>query len=219
MITLAVVVVASYLVGAVPWSLLLVRWVKGIDLRTVGSGNLGATNTFRALGAAGGLVVLALDIAKGFVAPVVIARWRIDAPPVPGDVLALAAGMAAILGHMFPVYTHFRGGKGIATTAGVFLGLEPRACLVAIGAFALGFGVSRGIVSVGSLAAALALPFAVFAMGQRSGATAAVHVGVAAALALLIWTKHTSNLSRLVRGQEASILRRRGATPVRRTGP
>jgi glycerol-3-phosphate acyltransferase PlsY len=214
MITLAVVVIASYLVGAVPWSLLIVRWVKGIDLRTVGSGNLGATNTFRALGARGGLVVLALDIGKGFVAPGVIAHLRIDPPPIPGDGLALAAGLAAILGHMFPVYTRFRGGKGIATTAGVFLGLEPRACLVAIAAFALGFGASRGIVSVGSLAASLVLPFAVYALGPHGGATAAVHVAVASALAVLIWAKHSSNLARLVHGRETSILR-----PVRRTGP
>lgn len=216
MITVAVVVVLSYLVGAIPWSLLVTRWVKGIDLRTVGSGNLGATNTFRALGVRGGAAVLALDIAKGAAATVGLARLRIDALPVSAHTLGLLAALAAIVGHIFPVYVGFRGGKGIATTAGAFLGLQPAACGMAIAAFAAGVGLSRGIVSVGSLCAAVTLPVAVFAFETRSGTPSVLQIAVATGLAVLIVLKHTGNIARLRRGQEKSIFRRDAAPPAGR---
>jgi len=200
--TLIVVLLLSYLVGAVPWSWLVVRLVRGIDLRRVGSGNLGATNTFRVLGAPGGILVLLLDILKGWIAPAGFARLRLDTPPIDAGLLATLAGAAAIVGHIFPVYLGFRGGKGIATTAGVFLALEPRALAIAFAAFALGLAASRGIVSVGSLLAALVLPAAIWWVGVRQGAPAWDRVAIGTALAVLIWVKHTSNLSRLLRGQE-----------------
>lgn len=216
MMTLAAVVVLSYLVGAIPWSLLVTRWRKGIDLRTVGSGNLGATNTFRALGAKGGVAVLALDIGKGAAATLGLARLRIDTPPIGAESLALAAGVAAILGHIFPVYLGFRGGKGIATTAGAFLGLQPAACGLAFAAFGAGMLLSRGIVSVGSLSAALTLPVAVYALEVRSGTPSVVQIAAAAALAVLIVLKHTQNIARLRRGQEKSLFRRDAVPPAGR---
>ena len=216
MITLLAVVLLSYLVGAIPWSLLVTRWVKGVDLRTVGSGNLGATNTFRALGAKWAVCVLALDVGKGVVAPLGFARLRLDPPAVSAETLALLAALAAILGHIFPVYTGFRGGKGIATSAGAFLGLQPAACGIASAAFALGLIASRGIVSAGSLCAALALPVAVFALELRSGTPALLPVVVATGLAILIVVKHTQNIGRLVRGQEKSIFRRDATPPAGR---
>lgn len=216
MMTLATVLVLSYLVGAIPWSLLVTRWRKGIDLRTVGSGNLGATNTFRALGAKWGAAVLVLDIGKGAAATFGLARLRLDTPPLGAENLALCAGLAAILGHIFPVYVGFRGGKGIATTAGAFLGLQPAACGLAFAAFGVGILASRGIVSVGSLCAAITLPVAVCAFEVRSGSPSALQIGVATALAVLIVLKHTPNIARLRRGQEKSLFRRDAAPPAGR---
>jgi glycerol-3-phosphate acyltransferase PlsY len=209
MTTVVAILAVAYLVGGIPWSLLVVRWTKGLDLRRVGSGNLGASNVYRVLGAKGALAVLGLDMAKGVVAPLAIARLRFDAPPVGSDVLALLAGVAAIAGHVFPPYVGFKGGKGIATTAGVFAALEPRAFGVAFAAFALALAASRGIVSVGSLLAALVLPIAVWAAGAARGAVPWLHVGAAAALAVLIWVKHAANLGRLARGEEKSLFRKR----------
>lgn len=208
MITLVVVLLVSYLVGAIPWSFIAGKLVGGIDLRTVGSGNLGATNTFRALGARVAVPVLVLDIAKGLVAPLVFARLRVDAPAVSQPALAALAGLAAIVGHIFPVYMGFRGGKGIATSAGAFVAIEPRAFLVCAACFFLAFFVSRGIVSVGSLAGSLALPFAVYGFGMTRGDLQWSHLAIAIALATLIWLKHLSNLRRLAHGHEKSLFDR-----------
>jgi glycerol-3-phosphate acyltransferase PlsY len=216
MITLGLVIVVSYLVGAIPWSLVVARAVGGADPRTVGSGNLGATNTFRALGWRAGVVVMVLDIAKGWIAPVGLARLHVDAPPCSRATLAVVAAVAAIVGHIFPVYTRFHGGKGIATTTGAFLGLEPAACAIAIAAFACGLLLTRGIVSVGSLSGATALPIAVFALGQRHGGASALYLGVALALSVLIWVKHASNLGRLLRGEERSVFARGDRAQARR---
>jgi glycerol-3-phosphate acyltransferase PlsY len=208
MTTLAVVLGLAYLVGAVPWSFLAGRVIGGVDLRRVGSGNLGASNTFRALGARVAVPVLLLDVLKGVVAVLVIARLRLDPPPVGDATLAALAGVAAIVGHIFPVYLGFRGGKGIATSAGVFAALQPQAFLAALAVFLLAFAASRGIVSVGSLLAALALPVAVWAVGARRGTLEWSHVLVSGGLAVLIWIKHAANLERLLRGTEKSLFDR-----------
>ncbi len=212
MTTLIVVIVLAYLVGAVPWSWLFARRA-GLDLRQVGSGNLGATNTYRAMGARAALPVLFLDIAKGAVAPLLIARLRLGSPAVAPDVLAALAGLAAIVGHIFPVYLRFRGGKGIATAAGAFLVIEPFACVLCVGVFALALIVTRGIVSVGSLAAATALPCAVYAVAALRGTSRTAIVAVAAVVAILIWCKHTSNLRRLAAGTEKRLFDRRAPAP------
>jgi glycerol-3-phosphate acyltransferase PlsY len=208
MTTLAAVLLLSYLVGTVPWSFLAGKLVGGLDLRRVGSGNLGASNTFRALGARVAGPVLLLDVLKGLVAPLVLARLRLDTPPVSDAALAALAGIAAIVGHIFPVYLGFRGGKGIATSAGVFAALQPQAFLVAFAVFVIAFAATRGIVSVGSLLAALALPLAVWGLGARRGGPEWSHLAVAAGLALLIWIKHASNLERLLHGTEKSLFDR-----------
>ena len=208
MITLLVALLLSYLVGAIPWSYLAGRIVGGLDLRMVGSGNLGATNTFRALGARVAVPVLVLDVLKGSAAPLLFAHLQIDAPAVSRPALEALGGLAAIVGHIFPVYLGFRGGKGIATSAGVFAALEPRAFGICALVFGLAFLLSRGIVSVGSLAGSLALPFAVYATGRMRGELYASHLAVASGLAVLIWIKHTSNLARLRRGTERSLFDR-----------
>jgi glycerol-3-phosphate acyltransferase PlsY len=207
MITVVTVCVLSYLIGAVPWSWLWARRA-GLDLRTVGSGNLGATNAYRALGARGALPVLLLDVAKGAVAPLVCARLRIDQPLVSPASLAALAGLSAILGHIFPIYLRFRGGKGIATAAGAFLVLAPVACLSAFVVFLIALLATRGIVSVGSLAAALALPIVILAENAWRQTPQPALVAVATVVAVVVWSKHTANLRRLAAGTEKRLFDR-----------
>ena len=196
--------VAAYLLGATPTSYWVGRAFHGIDLREHGSGNLGATNAYRVLGWKSALPVVLLDIVKGFV-PV---RWF----PAVADVgfeWAFAFGLAAILGHMFSVWVRFKGGKGMATSAGVFLALAPWAVLVGLVLWlALTFGT--GYVSVASIAASFALPFLI-AMTPHEGGTTLVWL--AAALAAFIIWKHRANVGRLMRGEE-NRFGRRGSGPT-----
>lgn len=202
--TLVFVVVVSYLLGAIPWSWLAGRLVADIDLRRVGSGNLGATNTFRALGARVAVPVLLLDILKGaacvwWVAPVAAGQ------PLSGANTANLCGLAAILGHMYPVYLGFRGGKGIATSAGVFLALEPVALGLCFLAFAVTFAASGGIVSLGSLVSSLILPLAVYGVGKVQGSIDVWRLLVTGALVVVVWLRHTANIARLLHGEEKSV--------------
>lgn len=217
--TVVVVLLVSYLVGAIPWSWLLVRVRRGVDLRQIGSGNLGATNTYRALGASGAIAVLALDILKGWVAPAGFARMRLDTPTVDPIVLPALAGFAAILGHIFPVYMGFRGGKGIATSAGVFLALEPMALAIAAVVFLAGVLASRGIVSVGSLLGALALPLAAYGIEARAPEPSWAVVALAGALTVVLFVKHAANLRRLVHGEEKRLFGPRAAAGATRPDP
>jgi len=197
---LGVTFALAYLVGAIPWSWLAGRVVGGIDLRTVGSGNLGATNTFRALGARVAIPVLVLDILKGVAAVLWIAPLAGGQTVLaPGNVANLC-GLFAILGHMYPVYLGFRGGKGIATSAGVFLALEPLALGISFLAFVAAFTLSGGIVSLGSLVSSLTLPIAIYAVGAWSGHLDWVRLAFAIVMVVIVWSRHTSIIARLLRG-------------------
>jgi acyl phosphate:glycerol-3-phosphate acyltransferase len=191
-------VAASYLLGAIPSSYVVGRAVRGIDLREHGSGNLGATNTFRVLGWRLSLPVLAYDIFKGW-APVALF------PLVDGSPAwwwALAYGVAAVLGHVFSLFVGFRGGKGVATGAGVFLALAPPAAVLALLVWG-GLVWATRIVSVGSIAAALVIPPAVL-VTQGVGPVLWLSVG----LALFVIVAHRANIARLVRGEEQRFGRR-----------
>ncbi|HEX7120443.1 MAG TPA: glycerol-3-phosphate 1-O-acyltransferase PlsY [Longimicrobiales bacterium] len=194
---------ASYLLGAVPTSYLVGRWARGIDLRQHGSGNLGATNAFRVLGWRLALPVLLFDIFKGWLPTFVFPRLDAAAPE-----WALAYGIAAIIGHVFSVYVRFRGGKGIATSAGVFLALAPLAVLVGVLIWSAVVAATR-IVSLASIVAALTLPLIVYAI---RGTTAVFWVS--AALAAFVIYAHRSNIRRLLRGEEHRF-GRRGVKEVR----
>jgi glycerol-3-phosphate acyltransferase PlsY len=191
-------VAVSYLLGSAPSGYLAGK-VRGIDVRAQGSGNIGATNVFRVLGTTAGIAVLACDALKGFVA----ARWApalalhfFSAPGASRENLALAAGAAAILGHNFPCWLGFKGGKGIATSGGVVLAWAPAACLTALALWGLVFAASR-YVSLASIAAALILPLAVWFWNGSATMTA-----VMAALSLLAIYKHKANVRRLLDGTE-----------------
>jgi glycerol-3-phosphate acyltransferase PlsY len=183
-------IVVGYFIGSIPFALILARRWGTRDLRQVGSGNLGAANVMRASGIAAGVVVALLDLAKG-AASVALAE-HFD-----GSVAGCAAaGVAAIVGHVYPVWLRFRGGKGVATACGVFLVLTPIAALWAFVLFVVGVWITD-YVSVGSVLATAALPPIAFATGSPP-----VVVLYAVAAATLIIFRHRSNLSRLRMGTE-----------------
>ena len=183
----------SYLIGSISFAVLLVRIKTGKDIRTEGSGNAGATNVLRAHGRALGLLVAILDIAKG-AAGVFLVRL-VTADPRP----AAAAALAAILGHVFPIFYGFRGGKGVATAVGAFLALAPLPTLVCMGVFLVVVALSR-YVSLGSVVSMALLPL-VASLFHAPFAT----VVAAAAAAILIVVKHLENLKRLARGEERKL--------------
>ncbi|HEX2249112.1 MAG TPA: glycerol-3-phosphate 1-O-acyltransferase PlsY [Gemmatimonadales bacterium] len=195
---------ASYLLGAIPTSHLVSRTFANIDLRQHGSGNLGATNLYRVLGWKYAIPVALFDIAKGVI-PVV---WF--APQVSrSELFALACGVAAILGHVFSVFVHFKGGKGVATAAGVMLGMTPLALAAAAAVWALVL-LLTGYVSLASMAAAAVLPLAVYALEQP---TSAELFWVVVMVALGVIVLHRRNIQRLLKGTESRFGRRAASTP------
>lgn len=199
--TPALLVLAAYLIGAFPTSYVVGRAARGIDLREHGSGNLGATNAFRVLGWKAATPIFILDILKGF-APAFFFP-RIDGRDA--VVWALAYGAAAIVGHVFSIYVRFKGGKGVATGAGVFLALAPMAVLGGLVVWA-GLVLATGYVSLGSVAAAAALPV----MVALTGAPREVLV-LSLLLSAFVIYAHRANIRRLLRGEEHRF-RRRAAT-------
>ncbi len=185
-------VALAYLVGSVPFAFLLARR-RGIDLRRVGSGNVGASNVLRTTGVANAVAAMCLDGAKGWMAVIVAQRLTV------GDATAVAAGVASIVGHVYPVWLGFRGGKGVATATGVFVVLAPLALAIASSVFVLAVWVTR-YVSVGSLAGAITLVVATAA----SDVPAAVAVG-AVVSALVVVHRHRANLARLLAGTERRV--------------
>jgi acyl phosphate:glycerol-3-phosphate acyltransferase len=196
--------VFGYVLGSIPFAYLAGR-ARGVDLRKHGSGNLGATNAVRVLGARVGAVVYLLDTLKGFAAAFALPRLL---GVEPGGAWAIAFSVAAVAGHVRPLFLRLqRGGKGVATAGGVFFGLAPLAAAVTFLVFALVLAAT-GFASVGSMTAAVALPFAI-AFLQR-GASAEL-IAVAMAMAVFVFWSHRANIGRLRRGEEHrfDILRRR----------
>jgi glycerol-3-phosphate acyltransferase PlsY len=189
--TIAAIAIA-YVVGSIPFAFLLSRR-SGIDLREVGSGNVGASNVLRTSGVRAAMIAMALDAAKGSVA-VLVAQPLAAGPSIP-----MAAGLASIIGHVYPFWLRFRGGKGVATAAGVFAVLTPSALGIAAGVFLVAVWISR-YISVGSMAAAAALAIAA-STGDAPGSIAAG----AAASALIILHRHRANLSRILAGTERRV--------------
>jgi glycerol-3-phosphate acyltransferase PlsY len=186
-------ILAAYFIGSVPFALLLARRWGGADLRRVGSGNLGAANVLRASGVTAGVLVAILDIAKGAASVALASRLS------PGQATTAAAGMAAIVGHIYPVWLRFRGGKGVATACGVFAVLTPIAIPPALAIFLATVWLTK-YISLGSVVASVALPPIAYATGSSAPV-----VSVAAAAASLIVFRHRANLSRMRMGTERRI--------------
>jgi len=190
----AALVGVAYLLGSISFAVLIVKWRTGRDIRGEGSGNAGASNVLRSHGKALGILVAALDVAKGAAAVALVRTVTADPR------YAAAAGLAAVVGHVFPLYYGFRGGKGVATAIGAFLMLEPLACLVCVAVFVVVVATTR-YVSLGSVVAMVLLPPV---SGVVFHAQQAVVVA-AAAVAILIVLKHRTNLKRLAQGRERKL--------------
>jgi acyl phosphate:glycerol-3-phosphate acyltransferase len=192
------ILVIAYLLGSIPFGYLLVRIFRKEDIRATGSGNIGATNVVRS-GAKGlGILTLVLDLAKGFIAVKIAQHCMPGTPGFPSD-LMVGAAVLAVVGHVFPVWLGFRGGKGVATALGVFLALAPLVALGAVVVFALLVLTTR-IVSLASIAATILVPvLALVLMPDRSP----VFVSGIFFLALLIIVKHHANIGRLMQGTES----------------
>lgn len=196
-----VIAVAAYFLGSIPVGYLLVRIFRRQDIRSMGSGNIGATNVLRTGGKGLGAITFILDVLKGCAAVWLggaLGAWLMPAVPL-RDAQALAA-LCAVLGHMFTCWLHFHGGKGVATGFGVFLVASPWAALAAIGVFALTFALTR-YVSVGSIAGCVA--FMIFAWFFPPGPHPPVFYAVECIIALLIIVKHHANIRRLMKGTES----------------
>ena len=188
--------VAAYLIGSIPFGLLIAK-TKGVDIRTQGSGNIGATNVLRCLGKPLGITCFALDVLKGLLPALLFPTLgNILCPDAVDPSIGIIVGVFAILGHNFPIFLHFKGGKGVATTAGVLLGIAPLAVGIGILTWAIVFFAS-GYVSLGSILAALAVIL--------TGWVAGYEIVTASTLTLLgalaIW-RHRSNIQRLIKGTE-----------------
>ncbi|MEX0686287.1 MAG: glycerol-3-phosphate 1-O-acyltransferase PlsY [Balneolales bacterium] len=208
-----IIIVLSYLLGSVPTSLWMGKLYKGIDIREHGSGNAGATNTFRMLGWKAGLVVSLIDIAKGFTAayyisqlgyyvgdvPTVISAWETDI------FMRIISGSAAIVGHMYPLYANFKGGKGVITAAGMLYGIEPYSISIVLVFFAFVLFTTR-YVSVASIIASIAYPISLlifrYILGWEIDGSLFVF---SAAIAIIIVVKHKANIKRLLAGTENRI--------------
>lgn len=185
---------AAYLIGAIPFGLLIGRLV-GADVRRAGSGNIGATNVGRVLGKKLGALTLVCDVAKGFL-PVWLAAGLLPDTTANREWLVMACGLATVVGHMFPLYLKFKGGKGVATALGVFLFISPWSVLISLLVFSGALTAFR-YVSVASLTASLLIPLWLWLLGETS-----VILLTALAIVLLIWFQHRSNIGRLLRGTE-----------------
>lgn len=212
MFSLLVIIVASYLIGAIPSSVWIGKTLYGVDIRNHGSKNAGATNAFRVLGWKVGVLATVVDMGKGLLAAGVIASLRIDALPAVlalssswdiGVVVQLIAGLTAILGHMFPVYARFKGGKGVNTSAGVLFALTPLTMVITVAVFVFVLLVSR-YVSLASMTAAVTFPTIVairrYLFNVESLDPSLLLVGIV--LALGIVGAHRSNIKRLLQGKE-----------------
>lgn len=193
----AVIAVAvSYLLGSISFGLVLAR-LRGVDLRSTGSGNVGATNAARAMGKRWGVLVMVLDALKAVVPLLVGASLFAEDPA--RDMILAAMATAAFLGHLYPIFHGFAGGKGVATAFGIFLTLEPKAALLGFVTYALAYGLSR-ISSVGSLLAALLFPLWLFLTHARL-----TSYYLAVGLLSMIVLKHRSNIARLLARSESKL--------------
>jgi len=208
MLTFASALIVSYLLGSIPAGYLAGR-LAGVDIRKAGSGNIGATNVMRVLGKAYGYPVFAIDFLKGLAAvrvSILIAR-HIQLPGTSMELIGIVAAVSCVPGHVFPVWLKFKGGKGVATSAGALFGLMPVALLIGAAVWIAMFQVTR-YVSVASITAAIALPIVILIMISLDQARTMALLYFSICLAAMVILRHRSNLSRLVRGTEPRFKRK-----------
>ncbi len=197
-----VLFILAYLIGSIPTAVWAGKWFHGVDLRDHGSGNAGATNAFRVLGKKTAILVLLIDVLKGMAA-VTLSAMADTSTMSDGwfVVYRIGLGMAALVGHVFPIYAGFRGGKGIATLTGIVIVLFPSVMLICLAVFLVAFLFTR-YVSLGSILAALTFPLALLVM---PGTPLLPELIFALAVAVLVPFTHWKNIRRLIRGEENKI--------------
>ncbi len=206
-IGMVVLALISYLIGAFPTAVIVGRLVQSIDIREHGSRNAGATNTWRVLGWRAGVTVMVVDCAKGVAATLAVPLIPFAIGGIPLQIVAMICGLAAVVGHVFPVYVGFRGGKGIATAAGMLVGIAPIPTGIALGVFLLLLS-SFGKVSLGSIVASISVPASMAALNAWT--VLDYHptlIALTSLLACFVVYTHRSNLVRLLRGEERSFER------------
>ncbi len=197
-----ILILFAYLCGSLPFGYWAGR-LKGVDIRKHGSGNIGATNVIRVLGKGVGIPVFILDMLKGFT-PVALAEWwmtGLGADPNTASLVAVCCAAAAVLGHMFTFWLGFKGGKGVATSAGALLGLAPLSLAFGFVAWIIVFGLSR-YVALASIAAAVTLPLAMASLMILRGTLNWVLLGLGIVMSVLVIVRHRSNIVRLLKGTE-----------------
>ena len=208
MFVFAAVALVSYLLGSIPAGYIAGR-IAGIDIRHAGSGNIGATNVTRVLGKRYGYPVFIVDFLKGLMAVSMSILIEKRAQPVsaPTELFGIVAAISCVIGHAFPVWLSFKGGKGVATSMGALFGLMPFVALIGIAVWVITFEVTR-YVSVASMTAALAVPISIWILMPLKQTGGAVLLYFSICLAALVIFRHRSNLSRLVRGTEPRFKRK-----------
>jgi len=207
MVSLATIVIVSYLLGSIPFGYMAGR-IGGIDIRKAGSGNVGATNVVRVLGKRYGYPVFALDVLKGFGAvkiSMMLAGQHLEwsSPEISG----MIAATCSVVGHVFPCWLKFNGGKGVATAAGALLALTPIATLIGVAVWIIVFWLTR-YVSLASIVATVVLPIVILIIGLSDGHSGRLLVYSSVCVAALVIWRHRSNLSRLLRGTEPRFSRK-----------
>ena len=208
MVTLVAVLLGSYLLGSIPFGYLAGRLV-GVDIRQTGSGNVGATNVLRVLGKRYGYPVFALDVLKGFGAVKIAMLIAPGRPPEwnSPELFGILAAMASVFGHLYPPWLKFKGGKGVATSAGALFALTPVATLVGVAIWTIVFWLTR-YVSLASMIAAGFLPFVILVVSSQDQNTRRPLVYSSACVATIVVWRHRSNLYRLMRGTEPRFTRK-----------
>lgn len=204
----ALLLIVAYMLGSVPTAVWVGRIFYGIDIREHGSGNAGATNTFRVLGVKAGIPVLLIDLLKGFFAVRMVGLMNFYLPNSNGWIdFELALGIAAVIGHVFPLWAGFKGGKGVATLLGVGLSIHPSAAFLAVGVFIAVLFMSR-FVSLSSMIAGATFPIAVIAVFQVTTLSLVIF---SLAISILLLLTHQKNIERLLKNEEsrANLFRRR----------
>ncbi len=197
-------ILASYLIGSIPTSIWYGRWTRGIDIRDHGSGNAGATNTFRVLGAKAGSLVMLIDTSKGFLtawSPHFLLSYDIPFSDNEFIVTQIVFGFCTVLGHIFPIYERFKGGKGVATLLGMVLAINPMVALICLGIFIIVFLISR-IVALGSMIAAFAFPLLQLIPQLNHYHENKIMTGFGIVIFVLVMFTHKKNIKRMINKEE-----------------
>jgi len=208
--TYIILIVTAYILGSIPSAVWAGRFFHGVDVREHGSGNAGTTNVIRVLGWKTGIPVLIIDMIKGWAATMLPAFFNIAEPESTNIIVfQIIAGLAAITGHIFPVFAGFRGGKGVATMFGVLIGIHPLLTIACFGVFLVVFAAT-GIVSVSSMSAGIAFPILLLSVFHTPSLALKVF-SVIIGIALII--THRKNIGRLIRGEEKKLFRKKSQDP------